>query len=124
MRDDKLVEAMARAIKDCDDALGICTHDEEADAQARAVLDALQREGWVLVPRARLQSAHGRVHDAMNECYQNAYSECCGRAGTECCGEPEPAWSAEDQRIMGALAPVERALFSMIAAAPQPEEAP
>lgn len=75
-------------------------------------------EGWKLVPVERIQAAIEAVQNAMLDAYSNAYQECCGRGQGQCCGDPDAAWSAEDQRIMDALAPAQRELSALLAAAP------
>lgn len=75
-------------------------------------------DGWKLVPVERIQIALEAVQNAMLDAYSNAYQECCGRGQGQCCGDPDAAWGAEDQRIMDALAPAQRELSALLAAAP------
>lgn len=74
--------------------------------------------GWQLVPVERIQIALEAVQNTMLDAYTNAYQECCSRWQGQCCGDPDPAWSAEDQRIMDALSPAQRELSALLAAAP------
>lgn len=82
------------------------------------ILGEIERAGWKLVPVERIQIALEAVQNAMLDAYSNAYQECCGRGQGQCCGDPDPAWSAEDQRIMDALSPAQRELSALLAAAP------
>jgi hypothetical protein len=82
------------------------------------ILGEIERAGWKLVPVERIQIALEAVQNAMLDAYSNAYQECCGRGQGQCCGDPDPAWSAEDQRIMDALSPAQRELSGLLAAAP------
>lgn len=86
---------------------------EAGAAHGRVVPAGLQ-----LVPVERIHIALEAVQNAMLDAYSNAYHECCGRGQGQCCGDPDAAWSAEDQRIMDALAPAQRELSALLAAAP------
>lgn len=79
---------------------------------------AFAQADWKLVPVERIQIALEAVQNATLDAYSNAYQECCGRGQGQCCGDPDPAWSAEDQRIMDALSPAQRELSALLAAAP------
>lgn len=70
------------------------------------------------VPVERITIALESVQNAMGDAYNNAYQECCGRGQGQCCGEPVVAWSDADTAIMDALAPAQRELSALLAAAP------
>ena len=96
-------------------------HDREEEAK----LDAAKKwntrhipKGYALVPIERIQISLETVQNAMQDAYSNAYLECCGRSnGSECCGMPDAVWNAEDHQVMDALAPAQRELSALIAAA-------
>ena len=75
-------------------------------------------DGWKLVPVERITIALESVQNAMGDAYNNAYQECCGRGQGQCCGDPVAAWSDADTAIMDALAPAQRELSALLAAAP------
>ena len=79
-------------------------------------------DGWKLVPVERITIALESVQNAMEDAYNNAYQECCGRGQGQCCGDPVAAWSDADTAIMDALAPAQRELSALLAAAPAAPE--
>jgi hypothetical protein len=56
------------------------------------------------------------VQDALQDAYQNAGLVCCGKSRMDCCGSPVADWSDADQKIMDALAPIQRELSAMLSA--------
>lgn len=78
--------------------------------------------GWKLVPVERLKAALGVVEATMQDAYERCWAECCARQTNDgnCCGNSIQTWAPEDSKIMDALAPAQRALSELLAAAPQP----
>ena len=70
-------------------------------------------------PRELLAMALEAVESTMQDAYNRGGQVCCGVGnGPECCGCPDPDWSAEDQAIMGGLAPAQRELRTLLAQQP------
>ena len=99
---------------------------EDARAMLSVIPDAQPAalavpEGWKMVPTRSLETALEAVQSLMQAAYENGHQECCGQSsGWECCGSPVSTWDAVDEGIMDALAPAQRELSAMLAAAPTP----
>lgn len=86
-----------------------------------AEADLREARARVAKLEAGLRTSLESVQNTLEAAYHNCYESCCGRAGYECCGNTVQTWTAEDQRTMDVLGPVERSLRALLSPSPEPK---